>query len=92
MQALAQAIEAVGSVDQAKLADYLHKNTIKTLAGDINFSADGEWSQHRVIFVQFQGLKSNDVDQFRQVGTQVVLTPAQYRSGKFIYPLADAKK
>ena len=91
MQALAQAIEGVGSLDQAKLADYLHKNTIKTIAGDINFNADGEWDRHRMIYVQFQGLKINDVDQFRKVGTQVVLTPAQYRSGKFI-PLADAKK
>jgi branched-chain amino acid transport system substrate-binding protein len=92
MEALAQAITAVGSLDQGKLAEYLHKSTIKTVSGDITFNADGEWSQGRVLYAQFQGLKGNDVDQFRRAGTQVVLTPAQYRSGKHIYPIADARK
>ena len=56
------------------------------------FNADGEWSQSRVLYGQFQNLKNNDLDQFRQAGTQVVLTPPQYRSGKHIYPYNDAKK
>src|SRR5260221_12227720 len=92
MEALAQAITAVGSLDQAKLADYLHKNTIKTVGGDITFNVDGERSQSRVLYGQFQNLKNNDLDQFRQAGTQVVLTPPQYRSGKHIYPYNEAKK
>jgi branched-chain amino acid transport system substrate-binding protein len=86
MQALTQAIVATGGLDQAKLADWLHHNAVKTVAGDLTFNADGEWSNHRVIYAQFQGVKTNEVDQFRQPGTQVVLTPAQYRSGKAIWP------
>jgi branched-chain amino acid transport system substrate-binding protein len=92
MQALAQAIEATGGLDQGKLADWLHKNTVKTVAGDIAFNADGEWSKDRALFAQFQHIKSNDIDQFRHAGTQVVLTPPEYRSGKVIWPYAAAQK
>jgi branched-chain amino acid transport system substrate-binding protein len=92
MQAIAQAIEATGGLDQAKLADWLHKNTVKTVAGDIGFNADGEWSKDRALFAQFQGIKNNDIDQFRKAGTQVVLNPPEYRSGKVIWPYAQAKQ
>jgi branched-chain amino acid transport system substrate-binding protein len=90
MQALAQAIEATGGLDQGRLADWLHNNTVKTVAGDIGFNADGEWSKDRALFVQFQGIKNNDLDQFRRAGTQVVIHPAEYRSGKVIWPYSEA--
>jgi hypothetical protein len=41
--------------------------------------------------VQFQNVKGNDVDQFRDVTTQVVVAPADYESGKVIYPYEKAK-
>jgi branched-chain amino acid transport system substrate-binding protein len=90
MQALAQAIEATGGLDQGKLADWLHLNAVRTVVGDIRFNADGEWSQDRALTVQFQGIKNNGIDQFRDSGTQVVLDPIEYRSGTVIWPFARA--
>jgi hypothetical protein len=34
--------------------------------------------------VQFHDIKGNDLEHF--MGTQTVLTPAEYASGKLIYP------
>ena len=43
--------------------------------------------------VQFQGItKSGDVGEFKDVSHQVVITPADYASGKLIYPYEAAKK
>jgi branched-chain amino acid transport system substrate-binding protein len=44
-----------------------------------------------VLQVQFQHIKGNDVSQFRDISTQVVITPAQYKSGEMIYPYDKAK-
>ena len=88
---LAQAIEATKSIDDKKLADYIHANTFKTVLGDVKFGADGEWAEGRVLQVQFHGIKGNDVEQFRTMGTQTVLTPTEYASGKVIYPFETAR-
>ena len=90
-QVLGQAIEATKSLDDAKLADYIRANTFKTVVGDVKFGAKGEWAQSRVLQVQFQNVKGNDVDQFRDISTQVVVDPADYESGKLIYPFEKAR-
>jgi branched-chain amino acid transport system substrate-binding protein len=92
LQILAEAITKVGSLDDAKLADYIHKTTFKTIVGDVKFADNGEWEKSRVLFVQYQGVQGNDVNQFREVGKQVILYPPEYKSGKFVYPYNDAKK
>ena len=45
----------------------------------------------RVLQVQFQNVKGNDIAQFKDVSTQVVITPSEYASGKLIYPYEKAK-
>ena len=65
-----------------KLADYIRASTFKTLVGDVTFGAQGEWAEARVLQVQFQNVKGNDVGQFRDISTQVVITPAQDKSGQ----------
>jgi branched-chain amino acid transport system substrate-binding protein len=92
MQVLQQAVEGTKSMDDKKLADYLRTNTFKTVVGDVKFGKDGEWEKGRVLQVQFQNVKGNDVAQFRDLSTQVVVTPSEYASGKVIYPYADARK
>ena len=92
MQILSEAITKVGSLDQAKLADYIHKTAFKTIVGDVKFAPNGEWEKERVLFVQYQGVVGNDVNQFRQVGRQVILYPPQFKSGDFKYPYSDFKK
>jgi branched-chain amino acid transport system substrate-binding protein len=91
LQVLQQAVEGTKSLDDAKLGDYIRANTFKTVVGDVKFGAKGEWAQGRVLQVQFQNIKGNDVGQFKDISTQVVVSPAAYESGKAIYPYEKAK-
>ena len=91
MQVLEQAVEATRSLDDAKLADYIRKTTFKTVLGDVKFGKGGEWAEPRVLQVQFRDVKGNDPMQFKDVSTQVVVSPPAYESGKLIYPYEKAK-
>jgi branched-chain amino acid transport system substrate-binding protein len=92
MQVLGEAVEATKSLDQEKLATYIRDTTFKTVLGDVKFGKGGEWQEMRIITVQFRDVKSNDVDQFRDMSKEPILAPAPYKSGDIIYPYADAKK
>jgi branched-chain amino acid transport system substrate-binding protein len=91
MQVLQQAVQGAGSLDQDKLADYLRSHTFKTVVGDIKFGPTGEWTEARVMEVQFRGVKSNDVEQFRDPNTEVILWPPELKTGDVIYPYTDAQ-
>jgi len=91
MQVLQQAVEAVGGLDQQKMADYVRSHTFKTVAGDITFGANGEWTEARVLEVQFQNVKGNDVEQFKDPKTEVVLYPPALKDGNVIYPYSNAR-
>jgi branched-chain amino acid transport system substrate-binding protein len=91
MQVVEQAVKGAGGTDDAKLAEFARKNTFKTVVGDIKFNAEGEWETAQVMAVQFQGVKGNDVDQFRDPKTEVILWPTKYKTGNVIYPY-DPKK
>jgi branched-chain amino acid transport system substrate-binding protein len=91
LQVLQQAVAATKSLDDNKLADYIRKSTFKTLVGDVKFGAQGEWAESRVLELQFQHIKGTDLAQFKDLSTQVVILPAQYRSGDVIYPYEMAK-
>lgn len=91
MQVLQQAIEGTKSLDDKKLADFIRTSTFKTVLGDVKFDKSGEWAQSRVLQVQFQNVKGNTVDQFKEMGTQVVVDPPAYASGKVVYPYEKAK-
>jgi branched-chain amino acid transport system substrate-binding protein len=91
MQILAEAIAKVGSLDEGKIAEYIHKETFHTIVGDVKFAENGEWEKSRLIFVQYQGVVGNDVAQFRKAGTQVILYPPELKSGNLIYPYSDIK-
>jgi len=91
LQVLQQAVEGTKSLDDAKLGDYIRANAFKTVVGDVKFGAKGEWEKSRVLQVQFQNVKGNDVAQFKDMSTQVVVAPAEYESGKVIYPYEKAK-
>lgn len=92
MQVLAQAVEGTKSLDDTKLADYLRAQTFQTIVGPVKFGKDGEWAQSKMLQVQFHDIKDNSLDQFRDVSRQTILTPAEYSSGKVVYPFSDAKK
>jgi branched-chain amino acid transport system substrate-binding protein len=92
MQILAQAVAATGGTDQGKLADYLHSTTFKTVVGDVKFGPLGEWEKSRILFVQYQNIRGNDPNQFREAGKQVILYPPELKSGELVYPFAVARQ
>jgi branched-chain amino acid transport system substrate-binding protein len=91
LEVLAQAVSATKSLDDNKLADYIHNTEFKTVVGDVKFGFEGEWSQARILMIQFQNIRSNGLDQFRDLSTQVILAPSQFKSGDIIYPYEKAK-
>ena len=91
-QMLEQAITATKSLDHKKLADYLRTHEMKTIVGPIRFGKDGEWATPRVVMIQFRGIVDKNVEQFRQPGKQVILAPAQYKTGELVEPFEKARK
>ena len=92
LQVLGEAIEATKSLNDDVLADYIRKTKFSTVVGDVKFGDKGEWANERMLMIQFQNIKSNSIDQFRDLSTEVILYPSAYKSGELIYPYADAKK
>ena len=92
MQVLQQAIESAKSLDDDKYAAALRGGTFKTIVGDIKFGPNGEWAEPRVMAVQFQGVKSNDMEQFRDPKTEVILWPPALKTGDIEYPYSDVKR
>ncbi len=90
-QMVEQAVAGTKSLDHKKLAEYLHKNEMKTIVGPIRYRADGEWAQPRMLMAQFRGIVDKDMDQFRQTGKQVVLYPPQYKTGDVVAPFEKAR-
>ncbi|MBW4090315.1 MAG: hypothetical protein HIU82_04270 [Proteobacteria bacterium] len=86
---LTQAVAAVG-LDHAKLAEHIHAATFKTMVGDIKFGADGEWAHERMLQSQFQGVSGNAVQQFMDPAREVVLSPAEYKTGALVTPFGAA--
>jgi branched-chain amino acid transport system substrate-binding protein len=91
-QVLAQAVEGCKCLDQNKLADYMHTHDFETVAGEIKYNKDGEWTEARTVFTQFQHVAPSNFQQFADGHVQPVLWPPQYKTGDMIYPYADAKK
>ena len=41
--------------------------------------------------VQYQDIKGNGIDDLRDLTTEVIIYPPQYKTGKVIYPYEKAK-
>ena len=63
----------------------------ETIVGDLAFGPDGEWTEARPIFVQYHGIKSNDLDQFRDDSRITILSPPQFKTGELIWPYDKAR-
>ncbi len=90
LQVLGDAITATKSLNDDVLAEYMHKTTFKTVVGDVKFGPLGEWAEERTLAAQFQNIKGNSVDEFRNPGTETIIYPPQFKSGEIIYPYANA--
>ena len=90
LQVLGDAIAATKSLTDETLADYMHTAAFHTVVGDIKFGKEGEWVEDRMLAAQFQNIKSNSVDEFRDLKTEVVVYPPELKSGEVIYPYENA--
>jgi branched-chain amino acid transport system substrate-binding protein len=90
LQVLGDAIAATQSLNDDVLADYIRKTTFKTVVGDVRFGPLGEWAEERTLAAQFQNIKGNGVDQFRDPSTETIVYPPQYKSGDVVYPYENA--
>jgi branched-chain amino acid transport system substrate-binding protein len=91
-QILAQAVTETKSLDHDKLAKYIHSHTFQTVAGEIAYNKNGDWTKPRTVFTQFQNVEPHNLEQFAGTEHQVILWPDKYKTGTMIYPYAKAKK
>jgi branched-chain amino acid transport system substrate-binding protein len=85
-QILADAATAVGSLDNQKIADYIHKHEFNTVAGPVSFTADGEWTENRMVVVQFQHITTGSLAEFEDPKHVVTVYPPKYKNGNLITP------
>ncbi len=86
MQVVEQAVRQVGSLDQGKIAEAMHKGSFDTVVGKVSFYKNGEWAQERLMYVQYENIKGNDVDEWRKPGKMTVLAPKDFVTGKLQEP------
>ena len=94
MQVLEQAIKATGSLDDDKLADYIHKNAFNTIVGEIRFNELGEWATARMLVVQFQNVqrqRARAVHDRQQAGHRVPAAVQGRRAGGAVREIAAGK-
>jgi len=88
MQVLQQAITATGSLNDDKLAAYIHGNSFNTIVGEIRFNDLGEWADARTLMIQFQGIQGQGLEQYLTGHRQVIVYPAEYKEGDLEQPFA----
>jgi branched-chain amino acid transport system substrate-binding protein len=91
MQVVEQAIAGTSSLDDKKLAEFTRNNSFDTVVGQVRFGAGGGWAQPRVLQVQYQNIRSNEVDAFKNSNTQTVVWPEDLASGDLIYPFSKSR-
>jgi branched-chain amino acid transport system substrate-binding protein len=89
MQVIEQAVKATGTLDDGKLADYIHNNEFNTIVGNIRFDAKGEWAKSRLLMIQYQNIDGSGLDQYRTPGKAVILYPPEYKDGTLQQPFAQ---
>jgi branched-chain amino acid transport system substrate-binding protein len=92
LQVVGDAVEATKSLDEGKLADYMRQATFKTTVGDVKFGPQGEWTDERMLMVQFRNIKGNTLADVSDLSIEEVVYPPKYKSSDVIYPYEAAKK
>jgi branched-chain amino acid transport system substrate-binding protein len=90
-QVLQQAVEGSKSINDDKLAEYMRSHDFKTIMADVKFGKDGEWTKSGMLQVQYHGITdAANLDTWRGMDYQTVLTPADDKTGSVIYPYEKA--
>ena len=91
-QMLEAAVNATKSFEDRKIADHLRKSELQTIVGPVSFNSNGERAKSAVFQAQFRGIKNDDVEQFKQLGKQIVVWPDNLKQGNLITPFDAARK
>jgi branched-chain amino acid transport system substrate-binding protein len=91
-QLIGEAIEGAKSIKDDQLADYLRTHEFKTIMGDIRFGKNGEWTKSGMLQVQYHGITdAANLETWRGMGYQTVISPVEQTTGNIIYPYEKAK-
>ena len=91
-QVLAAGVEGAKSLDDAKIADWLHHNEVHTVIGDISFGPEGEWTKPALFQVQYHDITdAANLETWRGMSYQTVVYPSDQKTGDAIYPYEKAK-
>jgi branched-chain amino acid transport system substrate-binding protein len=92
LQVLQQAAEGAKSINDDKIADYLRSHAFTTImVADVKFGKNGEWTKSGMLQVQYHGLTDTaNLETWRGMSYQTVLTPADEKTGNIIYPYEKA--
>jgi len=91
-QLLGEAVEGAKTLNDEKLAAYMHSHDFKTIMGDVKFGEFGEWTKQASLQVQYHGITdAANLETWRGMSYQTVLTPADQKTGDLIYPYEKAK-
>jgi branched-chain amino acid transport system substrate-binding protein len=92
-QVLGDAVKGSNSLNDDKIAAYLKSHSFETIMGPIKFGGKGEWAEGRMIQVQYHDIKpDSNLETWRGMSYQTVLTPKNLATGKVIYPYEKAHK
>jgi len=92
LQVLQQAIEGTKSVNDDQLAGYMRDHAFNTImVSDLKFGKNGEWTKSGMLQVQYHDITdSANLDTWRGMSYQTVLTPSAEKTGAVIYPYEKA--
>ena len=92
LQVLQQAVEGAKSINDDKVADYLRNHAFTTImVADVKFGKNGEWTKSGMLQVQYHDLTDGaNLETWRGMSYQTVLTPDDVKTGNIIYPYEKA--
>jgi branched-chain amino acid transport system substrate-binding protein len=92
LQVLAEGVKGSNSLSDDKVADYLRSHSFDTImASGIKFGKNGEWTKSGMLQVQYHGITdAANLETWRGMSYQTVLTPEDEKTGNVIFPYAKA--
>ncbi len=94
LQVLQQAIEGTKSIEDEKIANYFRNNAVNSIMAEgVRFGKNGEWVKAHQLQVQYRGITdAANLETWRGMSYQTVVSPSDEVTGKVIYPYANALK
>jgi len=94
LQVLAQAVEGTKGINDDQIANYFRSNAVNSIMAEgVKFGKNGEWIKDHQLQVQYHDIAdSANLETWRGMSYQTVVSPANEKTGAVIYPYANALK